>query len=63
MEDKDIRQNLIIQTKFWNSQEGYEKGKTQQFWNSILKCFDPQTDICLFLVFRLKNANTFLSDL
>jgi hypothetical protein len=45
MEDKDIRQNLIIQTKFWNAQEGYEKGKTQQFWNSILKCFDPQADL------------------
>ena len=45
MEDKDIRQQLIVQTKFWNAQEGYEKGKTQQFWNSILRCFDPQIDL------------------
>lgn len=52
MEDKDIRQNLIIQTKFWNSQEGYEKGKTQQFWNSILKCFDPQTDLPKTIVYE-----------
>ncbi|MBQ5551608.1 MAG: class I SAM-dependent DNA methyltransferase, partial [Bacteroidales bacterium] len=41
----DIRQQLIVQTKFWNAQEGYEKGKTQQFWNSILRCFDPQIDL------------------
>ena len=45
MEDKDIRQQLIVQTKFWNAQEGYEIGKCQQFWNSILKCFDPQIDL------------------
>jgi len=45
MDDKTIKQNLIIQTKFWNSQEGYEKGKTQQFWNSILKCFNPNINL------------------
>ncbi len=42
--DREIKQNLIIQTKFWNSVEGYEKGKTQQFWNSILKCLDNSID-------------------
>ena len=45
MEDKDIRQKLIVQTKFWNNKEGYEKGQCQQFWNSILRCFDPQIDL------------------
>lgn len=44
MTDKQIQQALVIQTKFWNSQNGYEKGQTQQFWNSILKCFDPTID-------------------
>jgi hypothetical protein len=33
MDDKAIKQNLIIQTKFWDSQNGYEKGRAQQFWN------------------------------
>lgn len=45
MEDKDIRQKLIVQTKFWNNKEGYEKGQCQQFWNSILRCFDQQIDL------------------
>ena len=52
MEDKDIRQQLIVQTKFWNAQEGYEKGKTQQFWNSILKCFDPQIDLPKTIIYE-----------
>ena len=52
MEDKTIRQNLIIQTKFWSAQEGYEKGKTQQFWNSILKCFDPQIDLPKTIIYE-----------
>ncbi len=52
MEDKDIRQKLIIQTKFWSAQEGYEKGKTQQFWNSILKCFDPQIDLPKTIIYE-----------
>ncbi|MCR5454001.1 MAG: hypothetical protein K6F33_03325, partial [Bacteroidales bacterium] len=45
MDDKTIRQNLIIQTRFWDSKDGYEKGETQQFWNSILRCFDPNIDL------------------
>ena len=52
MEDKDIRKQLIIQTKFWSAQEGYEKGKTQQFWNSILKCFDPQIDLPKTIIYE-----------
>ena len=52
MEDKDIRQKLIVQTKFWNAQEGYEKGKTQQFWNSILKCFDPNIKVEQTIVYE-----------
>ncbi len=52
MEDKDIRQKLIVQTKFWNAQEGYEKGKTQQFWNSILKCFDPNIKVEQIIVYE-----------
>ena len=52
MEDKDIRQNLKIQTKYWSGQEGYEKGKTQQFWNSILRCFDPMIDLPKTIVYE-----------
>ena len=52
MEDKDIRQNLKIQTKYWSGQEGYEKGKTQQFWNSILRCFDPMIDLLNTIVYE-----------
>ena len=52
MEDKDIRQKLIVQTKFWNNKEGYEKGQCQQFWNSILRCFDPQIDLPNTIVYE-----------
>ncbi|MBQ3657368.1 MAG: class I SAM-dependent DNA methyltransferase [Bacteroidales bacterium] len=52
MEDKDIRQKLVIQTKFWSDKEGYEKGKTQQFWNSILRCFDPMIDLPNTIVYE-----------
>ncbi|MBQ3691068.1 MAG: DUF559 domain-containing protein, partial [Bacteroidales bacterium] len=52
MEDKTIRQNLIIQTKFWSNKEGYEKGQCQQFWNSILRCFDPQINLPNTIVYE-----------
>ena len=52
MEDKDIRQKLIVQTKFWNNKEGYEKGQCQQFWNSILRCFNPQIDLPNTIVYE-----------
>ncbi|MCR5455007.1 MAG: N-6 DNA methylase [Bacteroidales bacterium] len=52
MDDKTIRQNLIIQTRFWNAQEGYEKGKTQQFWNTILRCFDPNIDLPKTIIYE-----------
>ncbi|MBO7596730.1 MAG: class I SAM-dependent DNA methyltransferase [Bacteroidales bacterium] len=52
MDDKEIRKNLNIQTKFWSNQEGYEKGKGQQFWNSILRCFDPQVDLPNTIIFE-----------
>lgn len=42
--DREIKQNLKIQTKFWNNADGYEKGQTQQFWNSILRAFDSSID-------------------
>ncbi|MBQ5512378.1 MAG: hypothetical protein IIT83_01715, partial [Bacteroidales bacterium] len=50
--DKYIKQNLVAQTKFWNAQQGYEKGKTQQFWNSILKCFNPDIDLAQTVVYE-----------
>ncbi|MBQ1698463.1 MAG: class I SAM-dependent DNA methyltransferase, partial [Bacteroidales bacterium] len=50
--DKSIKQNLVAQTKFWNAQQGYEKGKTQQFWNSILKCFNPDIDLAQTVVYE-----------
>ena len=50
--DKTIKQNLVAQTKFWNAQQGYEKGKMQQFWNSILKCFNPEIDLAQTVVYE-----------
>ncbi len=52
MTDRQIQQALVIQTKFWNSQDGYEKGKTQQFWNSILKCFNPGVDPSTTIIYE-----------
>ena len=50
--DKTIKQKLVAQTKFWNAQQGYEKGKMQQFWNSILKCFNPEIDLAQTVVYE-----------
>ena len=60
MDDKVIKQNLIIQTKFWDSQNGYEKGRAQQFWNSILKCFNPDIDLTTTIIYEkpIKDSET-----
>ena len=52
MDDKQIKQNLKVQTKFWNAQGGYEKGQAQQFWNSILRCFDDKINLSETIVYE-----------